>query len=268
MRVHRLYLLFLSSLVGSVLLAGCPTDEESGLASERPGVPQLTGGDGCFLVLEEFVGRPSNMSPNGSQSTVSEECEDEDTNGDGTTSTTYEVAGSTEEEACNDIFGSSGPSDPATGVRYGGRTDFAIEFGWSATPVPTEVTISEITWSTSMLLPSWEAPKGAETGNWKHFSSEVTLHEQGHVDIYDTGMEAVVEEMEGEVVTVPEGATEEQKREAVMDAITESTAFQDMMQAQADYDAPFDETSNPTGTNHGTENGQDANWGDLGAPPE
>jgi len=268
MRIHRLGFFALSCLLASLWLAGCPMGEESGLASERPGAPESAGGTGCSLILKEFVGRPSNLSPNGSQTPVTEECVEDDTTGDGGDSTTYEVSGSTEEEACNDIFATSGPVDPGSGERYGGRTDFSIGFKWSPPSVATELTISEITWTTSMLLPSWSAPDGADTANWDHFSNEVTRHEEGHTDLYDTGMEAVLQEMVGEVVTVPEGATEEQKREAVLDAIMESEAFGDMMQAQADYDAPYDEISNPTGTNHGSENGQDANWGDLGDPPE
>jgi len=208
------------------------------------------------------------MSPNGNQTAVSEECGAEDLAGDGTDNTVYEVTGATEQEACTDIFSNSGPPDPESGERYGGRTDFSIGVKWSPPEVPTELTISEITWTTSMLLPSWSAPDGVDTTNWDHFSEEVTGHEQGHVDIYDTGMESVLEEMVGEVVTVPEGATEEEKQQAVLDAVLESVAFGDMMQAQADYDAPYDETSNPTGTNHGSENGQDANWGDLGVPPQ
>jgi len=106
------------------------------------------------------------LSPNGSQTPVSEECGEEDTAGDGTDSTTYEVSGATDQEACSNLFDTSGPEDPLSGVRYGGRTDFSIGVKWTPGDVPTELIISEITWVTSMLLPSWSAPDGADTANW------------------------------------------------------------------------------------------------------
>ena len=33
-----------------------------------------------------------------------------------------------------------------------------------------------------------------------------------------------------------------------------------MLKSNDDYDDPYDAQQNPTGTNHGTENGQNAQW--------
>jgi hypothetical protein len=45
-----------------------------------------------------------------------------------------------------------------------------------------------------------------------------------------------------------------------LDAIRAAQEYQDMEQSNLDYDAPHDPQNNPEGTNHGTENGQNAVW--------
>ena len=61
-------------------------------------------------------------------------------------------------------------------------------------------------------------------------------------------------------ITVPAGSKKEDIDKIVKQEIESNADYMAMQESNARYDAPFDAQDNPTGTDHGTQNGQNATW--------
>jgi uncharacterized repeat protein (TIGR02543 family) len=246
--------------------------------------PQLLAGEDCRVVMREWIGGPVWYQPdvpNGVILFIDEPCESSHSSAtgqvagimsdqvqiEGATVDPYEVEGSTKEEVTNDIFDpESGKGTEVEGVRYAGSHELDVQFSWNQTGTNPEtgnltIHISNVTWTLTVRLPDWTPPDDAaecDVQAWHEFMEELIKHEQGHVDIAQAGMEAVQAAVVCTTIEVAPGATDEEIDAAVGNNITGSEEWLEMQQAQDNYDAPHDPDANPTGTNHGTENNQNA----------
>ena len=234
-------------------------------------------GSGVSLTIREFVGRPTGDLPNGAiyfvNETLDETCgtlsESSEVGGiTGATTEPYTVTGDTLQDACNNIFNTSGPVDSTTGKRHAGVTELAPGADWRQTGTnPANgnliIHVDDVCWKITVKLPQWDPPDDTpqdQIDQWNMLLDELQTHEQGHVDRYNTGMNAVKAALVCTSFEVPAASTDDQISDEANNNMRASQPYMDMEQSNADYDAPFDDNDNPEGTNHGTENGQNASW--------
>jgi predicted secreted Zn-dependent protease len=183
----------------------------------------------------------------------------------GATTTNYDVTGADRKAACNDIFTNSGPE--IGNKRYASQTTLKYNGSWmedtgKATATMITIKVSKLTTTLTVNLPNW-TPPGTDAAKWATFMTELTKHEQGHVDLYKGAFAKWQTQVVGQTFQIAKTATDDDidtKVEAIVDG---AQAFKDAQTANTNYDAPYDKTNNPTGTDHGTENGQAALCPDI-----
>ncbi|MHC5003879.1 MAG: DUF922 domain-containing protein, partial [Planctomycetota bacterium] len=258
-----------------------------------PCTPQAACQMGTVLRMVEFCGRPIfDPFPNGSLYFVNFPVSITGFNdacsppgmpaGGGTTEQRYTVEGQNLQEVSEAIFDQAdgaGPLDETDNRRYGGSATLALSYQTQLTVQGENlnVQITDISWTTVILLPNWTPPKGAskaDVAEWNRFRMSLNTHEKGHAAINDTHMNMVemkLENMPAGRVTVPgtyvpqyndqmEPATAmdakraQQIDMAVGNAINANASITALETAQDNYDAAPSDT-NPTGTNHGQTQG-------------
>ena len=234
--------------------------------------PLLGVGEYNWVGMREWVGGPvwyaGNNTPNGAILFISDPSPLSLLS---VTNQTYEVTGSSIEEVENDIFDpEDGKGPEKDGTRYAGKAEWTFNFKWEHEGTNEEtgdlvIHITDFTWGCTVTLPHWDPPEGTDQGDvdaWNEFLEELDRHEQGHVDIANDGLAAVQKAVVCTNIEVERGTTNEETinniNDAVRDHITGTQEYDQMEQTQDNYDAPYDPDTNPTGTNHGTENGQNA----------
>jgi predicted secreted Zn-dependent protease len=82
-----------------------------------------------------------------------------------------------------------GPRDPATGVRYSGRTDYDVKWTYRYRTSGTGCAIDELNvrMVITFILPRWVDEYTASPAmrtTWTRYISNLTTHEQGHAALY------------------------------------------------------------------------------------
>jgi len=251
-------------------------------------------GTGDFLGFRDWVGRPRFSPPpnganaffpipGGSAGSNEEPCPFGGPQGGGITNETYPVEGANLTEVSEAIFGAGGAGPMEGGVRFGGSATLQVNFRWRACGRDgngdIQVELTDVTWTTIVLLPTWTPPAGASPQciqEWNRFRAALAAHEAGHAAINDARMPAVRAAFVGAVpprkISVPgqgrfprydaegnpasaaDAAIANALNAAVHQAIGGSAAMAALNQAQQNYDAP-QTPANPTGTDHGATQG-------------
>lgn len=172
---------------------------------------------------------------------------------------TYNVTGSTCEEAGEDIFGEDGKGFLEDGQRYGGQTNCAFDYSMNWRGIPGESEPRKycckavpsglaVTCDITVTLPEWDGNDPC----WDEYIDALTVHEQGHVDICLNALDGLDERLnahEGEACSSV----------SMQDAC--NRAAEDLEQKiQADFNAFLNEVSDlhdhyDDNTNHGEDQG-------------
>jgi len=225
-------------------------------------------GEFCVVLFTEHVGYYLSMPPNGEFLIGAGTCRgsvkpvDGATTGVGITGATpepYPATGMSVAEVWSNITGGSARNG------YAGSTELEVSGSFTQTGTAENgnllIHIDSVTWTVYVALPDWAPPEGTpptEIAIWTEIYAELVKHEQGHVDRMNNGMPAARDQAVCQTVEVPPGSTEQQIGDAIRTRVESTAAYGAMAQSNSDYDAPYDATTNPTGTNHGTQNGQAA----------
>ncbi|MGP1347559.1 MAG: DUF922 domain-containing protein [Phycisphaerales bacterium] len=200
--------------------------------------------------------------------------------GGGVQTTTYPVNGTNLGEVSDAIFGDGGAGPMIDGTRYAGSAQLSASFKtgpWQIVDGKICYSISEVSWTTTILLPDWanqpEDLPADQKEEWDRFLGALTQHEQGHANINNQHMGAVRAQLVGAQVCIeiPEGVDltdglSDEERELIGDAVEASAnqRFSDAINAtnldqdQTNYDDPPG-ADNPTGTDHGRTQGATLN---------
>ncbi|MCK6455778.1 MAG: DUF922 domain-containing Zn-dependent protease [Phycisphaerae bacterium] len=267
-------------LVAVALLGRAPRPLIAQGGFEVPGEPiKFVGrtGTSCARIVLEFCGRPESdptFDPNGELHLYVElECglfaeNTERNNIPGATVMKYAVTGNTRAQACADIFNNVGPR--SGNRRYAGQTTLVSDIEWNAPNLDRNgrlvVRITKLTPEYEVSIPAWTFPDNlpqADRNMWNTFIAELVRHERGHVDIFRAREQAWKNQVVGQQFTIDRNATDAQINARCNQIARAAAAFVTMQMESANYDAPFNAQTNPTGTNHGTENGQNATCPDV-----
>jgi predicted secreted Zn-dependent protease len=231
----------------------------------------------CELAILEFVGRPAALPPNGAlhfphipcaayapvfAPSAQEIPRDEPTAITGATVCYYDITAANLNAACDSIFKAKGPVDPDDGKRHAGSTEMEFTANWKETASSegtSTIHVESVTHSVKVWLPRWTNVPSGDQAAWNSLISELEKHEQGHVDRYNNTMTTVNTQVTCTNFTVASSASDSLIGAMANAKVKQNAAYQAGEQDQQKYDAP-QSPSNPTGTNHGTQNGQNASW--------
>jgi predicted secreted Zn-dependent protease len=269
---RKVFLILLALVLAlSVGLVACTTaEQEEEEEEEEPGT--WTERESCVIAMEEWVGGWADYEylgiPNGVLTFPMEPCASFGLLATGqmpavtplqaTTVRYYDVEGDDCPEVLVDIF----HPDHGKGFKVGNETyaaycglSFAYNYSYDAQN--GMLNIASLTWPISIMLPRW-VDKAAcgdqdDVNEWDRWIAAVEEHENGHRDIYNanSGMPAVRTAVVGQPTQVAAGLNETEQDLAIAAFIQGTQQWQDLWQAQINYDAPFDAQNNPTGTDHG-----------------
>jgi predicted secreted Zn-dependent protease len=227
------------------------------------------------LAILEFVGRPDVLPPNGALYFPHTLCgaappvfplggerERSIAAITGATVCYYDITAANLNAACDSIFQSKGPVDPHDGDRHAGSTEMCFTANWrhlGSSETADTVHIESVTWSVKVWLPRWTNVPPGDLAAWNNLIKELEKHEQGHVDRFNNSMPTVNTQVSCTKFTVATGTNDSIVSVEANAKVEGNPAYQAGEQDQQKYDAP-QSPSNPTGTNHGTQNGQNATW--------
>lgn len=196
-----------------------------------------------------------------------------------TTTTHYDVGGTTLKEVKNNIWGpnGSGPRDPE-GHRHAGSASLTYSYNYAYTCsslngacMITITPVSSITTNLGceILLPNWtgyDSATQAEKQEWDRFIAALTTHEQGHCDRYLTDanrqafQNAVAAALGGQSIDIslpcpedcshPDSAFKEAVQSAVQGLLDNNQGVQNVLNQMEQVQQQYD-----TDTRHGETQG-------------